>query len=806
MSDKTLHMIGNAHIDPVWLWNWEEGFHEVKASFRSALDRMNEYDDFKFVSSSAVFYEWIEKSDPPMFEEIRQRVKEGRWEIVGGWWLQPDCNIPGGESYVRQGLYGQHYFREKFGVTARVGYNVDSFGHNGMLPQILKKSGLDYYVFMRPHPHEMGLPGRVFWWQSDDGSKVLTFRIPFEYLTWGKEVDKHVMRCADEIKAPYSEIMCFYGVGNHGGGPTKENIESIHRLQQEHDDLTLLFSTTESFFDSVEGSGHDFPVVQQDLQMHAVGCYAAHSGIKFWNRLVENRLMTAEKLSALADVITGQPYPDDFAHAWKGVLFNQFHDILAGTSLESAYDDARDLHGEAMSIADRGLNYAMQAFTWRVDIPYAEGTRPLVVFNPHAWEATTNVEIEIGTLPENPVLMDDAGGIVPMQFVQSHATANNRHRMSFIAQLPPMGYRTYHVVKGENSAPRSTITASSHTLENEHIKLTIDPETGCIEQLLDKEKGVSVFNAQAAVPVVVDDTSDTWSHNVTRYGEPSGKFTPERVYLVADGAAKSTVRVRSMFNKSVLIQDFSIFPDQKRVEVDVTVDWREQFKLLKLRFPINLMFQRITYEIPYGHLERAGNGEEVPGQSWVDVSGVCRDTGDLYGVSILNDGKYSFDMDVRDLGMTVLRSPIYAHHIPREPSDDEEYSFIDQGIQRFKYVILPHENGWEDAGTPRRAAELNQPAVALLATFHDGPLPQSSSYVSVDAPNVIVSVVKQAEDNDDLIVRAYETDKQQTDTIIRLPLLNRDIETTFGPCEIKTFRVPRQAKQPVAEVNMLEWE
>ena len=806
MSDKTLHMIGNAHIDPVWLWNWQEGFHEVKASFRSALDRMREYDDFKFVSSSAVFYEWVEKSDPQMFAEIQARVKEGRWGIVGGWWLQPDCNIPGGESYVRHALYGQHYFKQKFGVTAKVGYNVDSFGHNGMLPQILKKSGLDFYVFMRPHPHEMGLPGRVFWWQSDDGSQVLTFRIPFEYLTWGKEVDKHVARCADEIKAPYQEMMCFYGVGNHGGGPTKENIESIHRLQKAKNGLNIMFSTPDDFFASLCSSNLPFPVVHQDLQMHAVGCYAAHSGIKYWNRLAENRLIMAEKWSMLAKLVTGQPYPDDFARAWKGVLFNQFHDILAGTSLESAYNDARDLYGEAMAIADRALNYAVQSLAWNINIPYAEGTRPLAVFNPHAWDVQTNVEVEVGSLPTNPVLVDDAGKATPVQFIQSHATARGRHRMSFLANLPSMGYRTYHLVAGENEAAPSSLIATENSLENEYLKLVIDPQTGTIQSLYDKEHGVEVFMAAAARPVVIEDTSDTWSHDVTHFNHVIGEFKAEQVYLVAHGQAKATLRVRSSYGQSRLVQDFSLYPGLKQVDVQVTVDWREQFKMLKLRFPMNVYFHRITYEIPYGHIERPGNGEEEPGQSWIDVSGVSRSTGDLYGMSILNDGKYSYDVTGRDMALTVLRSPIYAHHIPKEPSPDEEYSFIDQGIQRFKYVLLPHANGWEDAQTPRHAAELNQPPIALLCTFHEGKLNQSDSYITVDALNVIVSVVKQAEENEDLILRAYETDKRTTSTTIHLPVLQRKIETTFAPCEIKTFRVPKDTKQPIIETNLLEWQ
>ena len=230
---KTLYMIGNAHLDIVWLWQWQEGCQEVKATFRSALDRMKEYDDFFFTSSSAAHYEWVEENEPAMFEEIRERVKEGRWVIVGGWWMQPDCNAPGGESFVRQGLYGQRYFREKLGVTAHTGYNVDSFGHNGMLPQILKKQGMDNYVFMRPGRHEKGIESELFEWASNDGSRVTAFRIPFEYCTWPDELKEHVLRCAGEIKGEEGSIMCFYGVGNHGGGPTKRNIESIRELDKE---------------------------------------------------------------------------------------------------------------------------------------------------------------------------------------------------------------------------------------------------------------------------------------------------------------------------------------------------------------------------------------------------------------------------------------------------------------------------------------------------------------------------------------------------------------------------------------------
>jgi alpha-mannosidase len=802
-KEQTLYMIGNAHIDPVWLWQWQEGFHEVKASFRSALDRMKEFPKFQFVSSSAQFYEWVEKSDPAMFEEIKQRVAEGRWQIVGGWWIQPDCNIPGGESFVRQGLYGQRYFKAKFGVTAKVGYNVDSFGHHGMLPQIYAKSGMPYYVFMRPGPHEKGLPARLFWWESDDGSRVLTFRILFEYCTWGKDLEIHIRRCANELKAPFDDLMCFYGVGNHGGGPTIENIESIKRLNRDKILPKLVFSSPEQFFADVEKKDLPLPVVHDDLQHHASGCYAAHSGVKHWNRKAENALIAAEKFSAVAAHVTGQPYPADFEHAWRGVLFNQFHDILAGTSLEPAYEDARNLYGEALAIAGRNLNYAVQSLAWNINTPYEEGARPIAVFNPHGWQSKTNVELEFGRVNPDDVLLDDAGREVPYQLVQSQATAGGRHRLSFVADLPSLGYRLYRLLPRPGYTPPTPLESDATWVENERFRLEFDPESGNIKSLRDKKKGLEVFRGDAAIPTVLEDSSDTWGHDKFKWDNVVGRFSATSVQRVEHGPVKTVIRVTSTYGASRLVQDFAVYRDLDQIDVSVTVDWREQFKMLKLRFPVHAHFHKITYEIPYGHIERIANGEEEPGQSWIDLSGSARDTGDVYGVSILNDAKYSFDANIRDVGMTVLRSPIYAHHIPTQPQAEGYYSFIDQGIQRFHYTILPHEASWEKADTVRKAAELNQRPIALIGTFHEGRLPQSASYFEVDQPNINLSVVKKWEDGDDRIVRLYETTKMAMKAKIRL--LNRTFEAQFKPCEIKTFRVPQDEAQPVIETNLIEW-
>lgn len=810
MKDKTLYMIGNAHLDPVWLWQWQEGFQEAKATFRSALDRMNEYDDFIFTSSSAAIYEWIENNEPRMFEEIRQRVKEGRWHIVGGWWIQPDCNIPGGESFVRQGLYGQRYFLEKFGVTAKVGYNVDSFGHHGNMPQILKKSGMDYYVMMRPMPSEKGLPGRLFWWQSDDGSRVLTFRIMFEYLSWGKELGNHVRRTLGEFKEPLNELMLFYGVGNHGGGPTKENIESIRALNGEPDLPKLTFATPDRYFHDMEQKGIAYPVVHDDLQHHASGCYAAHSGIKQWNRQAENRLITAEKWSALANWITGQPYPKEaFGRAWKNVLFNQFHDILAGTSLEPAYEDARYLYGEAMAIAERALNDAVQSLSWNVGIPQDESMRPIVAFNPHGWPSRVNMELEVGGITEKTVLLDDKDRPVPFQTVKSLAAARGRYRVSFMADLPAMGYRVYKLVKSSESlqpASGTPVQASDLVMENGRFRLAFDRDTGWISSLRDKAIGHEVFRGEAAKPVVIEDTSDTWSHDVLHFNQAVGAFRAVRVSRIEHGPVKSVIRVVSEYGSSRLVQDFAMYPDRDQIDVAVTVDWREKFKMLKLVFPVNTVFSRTTYEIPYGTIEREHNGEEEPGQSWIDCTGLIAESNRIYGISLMNDAKYSYSMAGREMALTVLRSPIYAHHVPYEPDPHGEYAFIDQGIQRFSYSLLPHEGTWEKAGTVHRAAELNAKPVAVIESYHEGPLPLADSFVEVDRDNVVVAALKQAEDDDALIVRCYETNKTETTAEIRLPKWERAIRATFRPGEIKTFRVPKDGGQPVVETNLLEWE
>ncbi len=807
MPNTKLYLIGNAHIDPVWLWRWPEGRHEVRATFRSALDRLNEYDDFVFVSSSAAFYAWIEQSDPAMFAEIKQRVAEGRWELVGGWWIQPDCNLPSGESFVRQGLYAQHYFQEKFGVTARTGYSVDAFGHHAVLPQILLKSGLENYVFGRPAPAELDLPARLFWWEADDGSRVLAHRIVFGYNA-SVNLEAHVRRSAADITAPVPALMCFYGVGNHGGGPTRANIEALRRQQADPALPELVFSTPNAYFDDMRALDLPLPVATVELQPNAIGCYAAHSGVKQWNRQAEQRLLTAEKWATIAAQVLARPYPRaELTHAWKQVLFNQFHDILAGTSLEAAYADARDSYGEALAIGGRVLAEAVEALSWNIHLDADAATRPFVVFNHHAWPSRTAVEVEFGAPVAADVLLDDAGQEIPFQVMPAESASNLRFRLAFVADLPPLGYAVYTL------APRPTgqaapaapapLGVSDTVLESDHLRVEFDPATGCIASLRDKRTDREVFAGPAARAAVLADPSNTWSHGVYRFDQEIGAFAAARTRLIENGPVRATLRVESAYGQSRLVQNFSLYRDLDRLDVAVTVDWHEQFKLLKLHFPANLAAPTATYEVPYGTLTRPTTGLEVPGQTWVDLTSADGDA--AYGLSLLNDAKYSYAVAGSDLTLTVLRSPVYAALLAVPPGTEADQRYMDQGLQSFHYALLPHTGPWEEAGTVMAAAELNAPALVVPATFHAGTLPRRASFIEVESPGVILTVVKQAEDGGDLIVRAYDTTRRVNYATIHLNAWRRAIQSEFGPAEIKTFRVPPSLAHAAVENNLLEW-
>lgn len=816
---KRVHLIGNAHLDPIWQWTWQEGYAEIKATYRSALDRISQFDEFVFTCAGASTYQWVEENCPEMFEEIRQRVREGRWRIVGGWWLQPDCNLPSGESLARHSLYAQRYFLEKFGVMAKTGYNVDSFGHNQMIPQILQKSGMENYVFMRPFPSEKALPYSLFWWESPDGSQVLTYRLPVTYCTRDNTPEglkNHLNACCDEV-AGFQDVdmMAFYGVGNHGGGPTIQTIRILREMQASFEKGQLEFSHPDAYFDSIRRQDLQLPVVTEDLQHHASGCYSALSEIKKKNRQAENRLTEAEKLSVLANRLTGLAYPmEKFRTAWEDVMFCQFHDTLAGTAVKSGYEDVYHFLGEAMAISSKASNAAAQKISWAIDtvdgqpFPLSKdgdwavweqerlGT-PLVVFNPNGFDVEEYVRVN------KPItaVTDQQGTPVPMQRVRAACSNGDRTAIDkeglFLARVPALGYRVYRVFmqrEPEGSAGDRRLRAEENRLENDWFVLELDRENGRIQSLFDKRTGRMALIPGGNRALVVDDrAADTWSHGITVFDQVIGEFSQGDLTMVDRGELAATVRAVSRYGKSTLVQEFTLYRDLPDIDVRVRLDWQEEDALLKLSFDAGLADARAAYEIPFGYIEKPANAEEEPALQWAAVMG---EDGAL---GVATDAKYSFSVSQSQLRMTAVRSPAYCYQGDYRDALSER---TDMGIQEFSYSLVP-QPVFDPAEMTRRAARLNNRLYTVMETFHTGTLPLEYRGMEIDRDNILLSACKAAEDGDGVVFRFYEAAGKETRAELRLPLAGADISARFAPFEIKTYHVG--ADGTVRETNLLEF-
>lgn len=788
-----LHLIGNAHLDPVWLWRWQEGFSEILPTFRSALDRMNEFPDFKFTSACALYYQWVEKVDKKMFEEIRERIKEGRWNIAGGWFLQPDCNIPSGESFARHALISQRYFKDKFGVTAKTGYNVDSFGHNAALPQILKNSGMDNYVFMRPFPEEQGRDEDLFIWEGADGTQIKTYRIPMFYNVDLTRMEKF-KEIKDRAESRNTDMMVFYGVGNHGGGPTIKLLGAIHNL----DIPDMVFSTPDDYFDSV--SGDNLPIIKDELQHHARGCYSACTSIKMGNRKCENNLIAAEKFCVLANELLGINYPQKkLRKAWKNLLFNDFHDILGGCCVKKAYDDAGYLYGEIMSITEQEINFAMQAISHNIDTLNGEllpsykssepehwhiwetesiGT-PVVVFNPHTWRVKMPVQVNVVAT----CVTDCNDKEIPFQIVRGDQTNGSHDKMQtiFTAEVEPFGYSVYRIFvnrKG-NTTFESLMKADDLTLENNLIKVEFESKTGDIARIFDKENNKNILSGSCGAVLLDESASDTWAHGKTYLGELAESFERPQFSVIENGNVRATLRVKTFCNNSVICRDYSIEPSSKCVKVKVNIDFREKHRTLKFVFPTDS--KETISKIPFGTITRANGLGEEPCGSWIS-------NGEYV---VANDGKYGYDTTDNKLRLTILRSAIYADHVGER---DDFCEFMEQGIHECAYMIYPYEN---NAEADRKAEELNFPLRSLTDSFHNGKLPMRLSCFNCENEDIVVTAIKKSEDNDENIIRFYEANG--TDTEVKIKLFDKNIKSRVTHNGIKTY------KTDDTELNMMEW-
>ncbi len=818
MNNK-LHIIGNAHLDPIWLWRWQEGCGEVLQTFRCAVERIKQYKGFVFTCSSASYYKWVEEIDPELFVEIRKLVKKGKWVPVNGWWVQPDCNMPSAESFARQALYSQLYYYEKFGKICKTGYNVDSFGHNAMLPQLLNNGGMRCYVMMRPGMHENAeIPENLFWWDSADGSRVLTYRIPYCYCVNGKrDIDRELPLLKERVENNGHGMMFFFGVGNHGGGPTKGDMDYILELMDNGYE-ELEYSSPDDYFEEMCADRLDLPVWSDELQHHASGCYSATSLVKQLNRKAEYWLGNAEKWNTISAKISNLPKAtEEFGKAWQEVCFNQFHDIFCGCSIMEAYDDVRDSMGYAMKIAANEENKAMLKIaenidTWLDGVTDAQSLvarhhcrnlkfpRPIIVFNPNSFEAETTVR----TYHPSKKVEDCNGNSVVFQNVRSSRSNDSHLDTVFSVKVPALGYAVYWLWHEdseyiEKAVFESDISADELTVENKHLKVVFDDKTGGIKSLVTKADGVEYVGGDFCIPTVVDNTEpDTWAHNIFKFDKVIGKMTLKSIELVENGPARAVVRVKHIYGNSYLTQDFVLDTDSKLLRVKCRVLWQEPLTILKMPVTVDGDNPISTYEIPAGYIKRPCNGEEEPALTWGDITAgaECRK-----GVALISNAKYSYDCADNTLRLTMLRNSIFADHYSHRPAAD--FSYCDEGLHRFEYAVYPHSGEAETSGIQKLSALFNSRLVTVPAGYHKGELPREKSFISINKPNIRLEAFKFCEDGSgDIVMRLCETDGKPVRVAVVCDIADAGFYADFRKFEVKTFRIDSEGY--VKETNYLE--
>jgi alpha-mannosidase len=813
----TIRAVGNSHIDMAWLWPWTETVEVVRDTFRSVLDLMREYPDFKFTMSSARTYEWMEEKYPDLFHEIERRVKEGRWEIVGGMWVEPDLNMPAGESLTRQILIGKRYLRDKFGVDTKIGWNPDSFGYNAQLPQIYKKSGMDYFVTQKLlWAHEFTtFPYKMFWWEAPDGSRLLTY-FPHDYAGGidAPALGKDVSVWAPAIYGPQLKekplTMHLFGVGDHGGGPTRAMLDNAVRLQQPNAVFpNLPFSTATDFFDDISKrlSTLQVPVWKDELyfQYHR-GVFTTQAETKRRIRRTEETLLNAEKFSSLA-FLYGRPYPQyDMQRAWKGLLFDHFHDIMPGSGIAVNYLDAkRDLEDVRRMGRDM-INGSLGEIAARVNTQ-GEGV-PVLVFNSLSWARTEPVEIEaqLPAAAQGVQVVDSKGKGAHAQLLSMDADTH-RARILLLANTPGTGYSTYFVRPATSATPAdaSAVKATENSLENEFARLKLDTASGCVTSLFDKRSQTEALAPSETdtggptnsvcgnlLQTFVDKPKewDAWNIDADFEKKHWDLDKADEVKLVENTPLRAVIRVKKHFQDSTFTQDITMYAGVPRVDVKMHASWHEKHILLKVAFPVSAHSSKATYEIPYGSIERPTTRNtpaeqaqfEVPALQWADISDA------QHGFSLLNDCKYGYDAKGNVLRLSLLRSPEW----PDPHADEGEHDFI--------YSMYPHGGGWREAQTVRRGYELNYRLLAEQTEKHQGTLPAENSFVRVEPENVVLTAMKKAEDDGGLVLRFYEWAGKATDVVLAVPAGAKSasetnlMETRIGDLSLADGRVTVSTK------------
>ncbi|MFZ0340458.1 MAG: glycoside hydrolase family 38 C-terminal domain-containing protein [Terracidiphilus sp.] len=808
LQRATFLLDGNAHIDAAWLWPWTETVDVVKRTFGTALQLMNEYPGYTFTQSAAAYNDWMAQKYPALNDEIKQRIKEGRWEIVGGMWVEPDLNMPDGESLVRQLLVGKRWYKQAYGVDVRIGWNPDSFGYTWQLPQIYKKSGIDYFVTQKMTWNDTNkLPFKLFWWESPDGSKVLTY-FPDDYVN----LNLSPVRLSDDLamarkRSPgLTEMMDLYGVGDHGGGPTRAILdEGFHWKADDHVTPKYQFGTAQSFFSTVEkqiapqsavwnyqsiAKRYEFPVAvpgkvsiptwdtELYLEYHR-GVYTTQANHKKNMRDSEEEVLNAEKFSSLAWVLAGRAYPsDEITEDWKKVLFNQFHDLAAGSGIGAIYKDAQKDYDWVRMSTQEISSGALETVSENINTNGA-GT-PILVYNPLGWVRSGYVHARVQFPKGSPGDIWGNQGSVTSGSAKIDPTTGVADLTIWVDRVPALGYTTVHVGQQKEGGPwvvaegQRKDMGSTIALDNRYLRVVVDKTSGCITSVYLRVVDSSPPRGfEALAPGVCGnqlqffkDTPkdyDAWNIDPgTLDRSPETIVRADSVEAVTAANGEPAVRVTSHFQNSQFVQ--TIMLDWDQIDVENDIDWHEKHVLLKAAFPLAVRSKFATYEIPYGTIERPTTRNnswekaqfEVPAMRWADLSGTSAD-GKVYGLSLLNQDKYGYDAVGNVLRLTLLRSPTWP-----DPN-------ADQGHHHFHYALYPHAGTWKDALTVRHGWEYDYPLEAVVTTAHAGSLPAEHSFASISPENVVLTAVKKAEDANGLIFRVYEWAGKETTAEFDVP-------------------------------------
>jgi alpha-mannosidase len=828
-APRRLVLVCNSHIDPVWLWPWEEGLAATLSTFRAAADFCDEFEGFAFCHNEALLYQWVEEHEPSLFARIVDLVRGGRWHICGGWYLQPDCNLPSGESLVRQAAVGLRYFRERFGVRPRVAMNVDSFGHSRGLVQVLVKSGYAGYLFCRPDATHVLLPSDDFAWVGYDGSTLVAHRADEHYNSERGRAREKVERWL-AAHSDREDGLLLWGVGNHGGGPSREDVRALAELARETADREIVHGCPEDYFERLERRREELPRVERDLNPWAPGCYTSMSTVKRSHLRLEGRLFATEKMLASAAIQGLMPYPHaDLDSALQALLFAEFHDIVAGSSVEEVEAQSLRRLGHGLDIVDRLRARAF--FALLSGEPRAAADEyPVFVCNPHPFPLTATVVFE--TQPPEPnvdpavMLMPELslrdGTHVPAQVEKESCNiqADQRKRIVFRTALAPsamtrLACRLRKLPRLPVPAPRPVGGIYCH--RGGECEVDIDAATGLVAGY--RSGGVSFLDGQAFRPLVMRDSADPWGMHVRGFRDCIGEFAlmaardvaalagikgPDLapVRVIEDGPVRTIVEALFSYGRSVLRFRYALPREGPEIEVEARVTWAETDAMLKLVVPTALPRMRVRSQVIFGVEGHAREGEELVGQRWL----ACVSADGSRALTIVNDAVSGFDFVDREVRLSCLRAPAFAGHPVDRVTPIVRQDRVEPRVDRGEHVF----RFWLNAGpAPARLAAVDREATAhteapmVLVAFPPGAGKPALPGAILSDLSVQMPAMKLSDDGRRLIVRLFEPTGADRTTALTIPALNLATRVHLSPFELKTVAVDL-ATGAASEIDLVE--